>query len=84
MYARRMSIQTDNQQLLIHYFQNSLTGAALKWYMSLDNTKISTFRDLGDAFFKQYKYNLDMAPDRGQLRAMSQKDKENFKEYAQR
>jgi hypothetical protein len=33
---------------------------------------------------KQYKYNLDMAPDRDQLRAMSQKDKETFKEYAQR
>ena len=52
--------------------------------MSLDNTKISTFRDLGDAFVKQYKYNLDMAPDRDQLRAMFQKDKECFKEYAQR
>ena len=61
-----------------------MTGAALKWYMSLNNTKISTFWDLGDAFVKQYKYNLDMAPDRDQLRAMSQKDKESFKEYAQR
>src|SRR3954468_21552361 len=30
MYARRMSTQIDNQQLLIHYFQDSLTGAALK------------------------------------------------------
>ena len=27
---------------------------------------------------------MDMAPDRDQLRAMSQKDKETFKEYAQR
>lgn len=84
MYARRMSTQTSNQQLLIHYFQDSLTGAALKWYMGLDGTKISTFRDLGDAFVKQYKYNLDMAPDRDQLRAMSQRERESFKEYAQR
>lgn len=44
MYAHRMSAQTDNQQLLIHYFQDSLTGTALKWYIDLDNTKISTFR----------------------------------------
>ena len=43
MYARRMSTQTDNQQLLIHYFQDSLTGAALKSYMDLDSAKISTF-----------------------------------------
>ena len=84
MYARKMSTQTDNPQLLIHYFQDSLTGAALQWYMRLNRTNIHTFRDLGTAFVQQYKYNLDMAPDRDQLRAMSQKEKETFKEYAQR
>lgn len=30
MYARKMSTQTDNHQLVIHYFQDSLTSAALK------------------------------------------------------
>jgi hypothetical protein len=34
MYARKMSTQTDNDQLLIHYFQDSLSGAALRWYMT--------------------------------------------------
>ena len=52
--------------------------------MSLDSANIRSFNDLGEAFVKQYKYNVDMAPDRDQLRAMSQKDKETFKEYAQR
>jgi hypothetical protein len=84
MYARKMSTQTDNDQLLIHYFQDSLSGAALRWYMSLDSANIRSFNDLGEAFVKQYKYNVDMAPDRDQLRSMSQKDKESFKEYAQR
>ncbi|KAK2403270.1 hypothetical protein QL285_052725 [Trifolium repens] len=84
MYARKMSTQTDNHQLLIHYFQDSLAGAALKWYMGLDSANIRTFNDLGEAFVRQYKYNLDMAPDRDQLRAMAQKDKESFKEYAHR
>ncbi|KAI5396379.1 hypothetical protein KIW84_062545 [Lathyrus oleraceus] len=37
-----------------------------------------------EAFVKQYKYNVEMAPDRDQLRSLSQKDKETFKEYAQR
>ncbi|XP_050908676.1 uncharacterized protein LOC127122378 [Lathyrus oleraceus] len=32
MYARNMSTQTDNHQLLIHYFQDSLTGVVLKWW----------------------------------------------------
>jgi hypothetical protein len=84
MYPKKMSTQTDNHQLLIHYFQDSLTGAALKWYMGLDDTHIRTFNDLGEAFIRQYMYNLDMAPDKDQLRAMALKDKESFKEYAQR
>ncbi|XP_058774882.1 uncharacterized protein LOC131649152, partial [Vicia villosa] len=84
MYARKMSTYADNHQLLIHYFQDSLTGAALKWYTSLDSTNIRTFNDLGEAFVRQYKYNSDMAPDRDQLRSMAQKDHEAFKEYAQR
>ncbi|XP_058751635.1 uncharacterized protein LOC131624732, partial [Vicia villosa] len=84
MYIRKMSTHTDDQRLLIHYFQDSLTGAASKWYMGLDSTHIRTFNDLAEAFVKQYKYNVDMAPDRDQLRAMMQKEKESFKEYAQR
>jgi hypothetical protein len=84
MYACKMSTQTDNDQLLIHYFQDSLSGVALRWYMGLDSVNIRSFNDLGEAFVKQYKYNVDIAPDRDQLRAMSQKDKETFKEYAQR
>ena len=42
------------------------------------------FQYLVDTFIKQYKYNMDMAPDCDQLRAMVQKDMESFKEYAQR
>jgi hypothetical protein len=49
--------------------------------MGLESSSIRSFNDLGEAFVKQYKYNMDMAPDRDQLRAMSQKDKETFKEY---
>jgi len=78
MHARKMSTRTANHQMIIHYFQDSLTGATLKWYMGLDNTRIRTFNDLGEAFIHQYKYNLDIAPDRDQLQAMAQKDKETF------
>ncbi|XP_058745794.1 uncharacterized protein LOC131618633 [Vicia villosa] len=84
MYVRKMSMHTEDQCLLIHYFQDSLFGAALKWYMDLDSTYIRTFHDLGEAFIRQYKYNIDTAPDRDQLRVMSQREKETFKEYAQR
>ena len=75
---------TTDQRMLIHCFQDSLTGAALRWYMGLDSTHIKTFNDLGEAFIKHYKYNLDNAPDRDQLRSMSQREKETFREYMHR
>ena len=62
MYIRKMSTHTDDQHLLIHFFQDSLIGAALKWYMSLDSSSIRTFYDLCEAFIKQYKYNMFMTP----------------------
>lgn len=33
MYMRKMYTHTDDQCLLIHYFQDSLNGANLKWYI---------------------------------------------------
>lgn len=77
----KMSTQTDNHLLMIHYIQDNLTSTALKWYMELDNTQIWTFNGLHEAFVRQYKYNVSMEPDRDQLCAMSHKDKETFKEY---
>jgi len=52
--------------------------------MHLEPTRIRSWNDLVDAFLKQYKYNVDMAPDKLQLQNMSKKNSETFKEYAQR
>ncbi|XP_050909028.1 uncharacterized protein LOC127122784 [Lathyrus oleraceus] len=84
MYCRKMVACTDDEKLLIHYFQDSLSGAPLRWYMSLERANIQTFIDLVEAFVQHYKYNLDMVPDHTQLGNMSQKNHESFKEYEQR
>ena len=52
MYVRRMSTHTDDQRLLIHFFQDSLTSAELKGYMSLDSASIHSFNDLGEEFIR--------------------------------
>lgn len=62
-----MDAYTKNDKLLIHFFQDSLNGASMKWYMGLDKGRIRSWKDLVKAFFKQYKYNLDMVPDRQKL-----------------
>ncbi|KAA0046903.1 Gag-pro-like protein [Cucumis melo var. makuwa] len=84
MYCRKMAPHINNDKLLVHCFQNSLTGPASRWYIQLDNAHIHVWKDLADAFLKQYKHNIDMAPDRLDLQRMEKKSSESFKEYAQR
>lgn len=82
MYCRKMASYIDNDELLIHYFQDSLYGASLDWYMNLEPGRINSLKDLSDAFLNQYKYNMDMAPTMLQLQNQAQWYNENFKEYA--
>ncbi|TYK12200.1 uncharacterized protein E5676_scaffold106G001510 [Cucumis melo var. makuwa] len=84
MYCWKMSAYAHDDKLLIHCFQDSLVGSASRWYMQLDGSQVHTWKDLADSFFKKYKYNIDMAPDRLDLRRMEKKNVETFKEYAQR
>ena len=79
-----MAEVVHDEKLLMHFFQDSLSGAALNWYMRLDNTKIRSWKNLVDAFIKQYKYNMDIAPDRTNLSNLEKKGKESIREYAQR
>ncbi|WRX23659.1 Retrotransposon gag domain - like 10 [Theobroma cacao] len=82
MYCRRMAAYAHDDKLLIHYFQDNLTGAVAKWYVQLDHNRIHTWKDLARAFVAQYKHVIDMALDRLSLQNMEKKPTENFKEYA--
>ena len=79
-----MGAYSRDKKLLMHFFQDSLAGAAIIWYTNLEAFHIRTWKDLIMAFLRQYQYNSDMAPDRTQLQNMSKREHESFKEYAQR
>jgi len=49
MYARKMQAYKDNEPLLIHCFQDSLTGPTSIWFLNLK--KVATFEELASAFF---------------------------------
>ncbi|KAJ9175648.1 hypothetical protein P3X46_014185 [Hevea brasiliensis] len=83
-YIAKMSSMTDDDRLLIHFFHESLSGAALRWCVQLDRSRLRSWKDLAEAFLKQYKFNCDVAPTRRDLQNLVQKDRESFKEYAQR
>ncbi|RDX84582.1 hypothetical protein CR513_34350, partial [Mucuna pruriens] len=84
MYCRKMASFIHQDKILVHCFQESLTGAALSWYVNLESGHVKTWRDLAEAFICQYKYNEDIVPDRSRLQNMSKKESEGFKDYAQR
>jgi hypothetical protein len=73
-----------DDKLLIYFFQDSLARSALSWYMRLDNVKIKKWKDLVEAFLKQYKFNLEIAPDRTSLMSMEKRRQESVRAYAQR
>jgi len=62
-YCNKMKKFIRNEKLLIYFFQDSLIGSVLSWYMTLDNTRVRKWSDFVDAFLKQYKFNIDIAPD---------------------
>jgi hypothetical protein len=46
-----------NDKILIYFFQDNLKGSTLNWYVRLENTRIKKWKDLAEAFLKQYKFN---------------------------
>ena len=84
MYCRRMGAYSTDEKLLMHFFQDSLAGAAVAWYTNLEASHIRSWKDLATAFIRQYQYNTDMALDRNQLQSMTKREDESIKEYAQR
>ncbi|XP_058726213.1 uncharacterized protein LOC131597537 [Vicia villosa] len=83
-YYRKMHVYSEDEGLLMHFFLDSLTGASLEWYMRLERANIRSWRDLVEAYIKQYQYNVYMAPNHTQLQNLAQKSNESFKEYAQK
>jgi hypothetical protein len=83
VYCNKMAEVVDDEKLLIHFFQDSLSGAALTWYMRLNNIKVKKWKDLVDAFMRQYKFNIDVGPNRSSLQAMKKNNKESIREYTQ-
>jgi hypothetical protein len=51
-YCNKMAEVIYDDKLLIYFFQVSLTGSALSWYMRLDNAKVKKWKDLVEAFLK--------------------------------
>ncbi|XP_057994363.1 uncharacterized protein LOC131174625 [Hevea brasiliensis] len=83
-YIAKMFALTEDDRLLVQFFHKSLTEAALHWCIQLDKSILRSWKDLVNAFFKQYKFNYNVAPIMRDLQNLVQRKRESFKEYAQR
>jgi hypothetical protein len=63
-YVRKMANYVDNDALMIHCFQDSLTEDAADWYTGLSKDNIHTFKELAAAFENHYEFNTRLKPNR--------------------
>ena len=60
MYIRAMQPLGATEELLVQMFQNTLTGAALRWFLNLDNAIVRNWENICHEFHNQYKYNIEV------------------------
>ena len=61
---------------MIMLFPLSLSGAAQRWFASLDPSRGRTWADLGHEFIKQYSFNTIVDVSRWELEALRQRPDE--------
>ncbi|XP_070004143.1 uncharacterized protein [Nicotiana sylvestris] len=71
----------EKDDLLIAYFSESLTGAALEWHNRQDVGKWHTLGDMAQDFVRHFQYKLDITLDRSSLYKMEKKPEESFREF---
>nr|XP_016456397.1 PREDICTED: uncharacterized protein LOC107780384 [Nicotiana tabacum] len=70
------------KELLMAYFEESLTGIALESYMEQDISHWHMWDDMARDFVRQFQYNVDIAPNNFFLSNLKKKSSESFREYA--
>ena len=81
MYMRVMQPLGSIEELLAQMVQNTLTGAALRWFLNLDNAIVSSWENICHEFHNQYKYNIEVDVTRRDLETTKQEPKESFSTF---
>ena len=81
MYMRAMQPLRATEELLAQMFQNTLTGATLRWFLNLDDAKVRNWEDICHEFHNQDKYNIEVDVTRRDLETTKQEPKESFSAF---
>ncbi|XP_031392168.1 uncharacterized protein LOC116204225 [Punica granatum] len=72
----------DYEEFVIHSFQDSLTGSALDWFMSLKAEDIPTWADLSRKFIDQYQCYAETPSTLQELSTREMAQGQKFEDYA--
>ena len=81
MYIRAMQPLGETEEILAQSFQNTLTEAAFRWFLNLNNARARSWEDIYWKFHKQYKYNIEVDITRRDLETTKQEPKESFSAF---
>ncbi|PKI67250.1 hypothetical protein CRG98_012356 [Punica granatum] len=81
-YRGKMLQYWEYEEFVIHSFQDSLSGSALDWFMSLKVEDIPTWEDLSRKFIDQYRYCAEAPPTLLELSTKEMARGQRFEEYA--
>ena len=76
-----MQLLGATEELLAQMFQNTLTRAALRWFLYLDDARARSWEDICREFQNQYKYNIEVDVTRRDLETTKQESKESFSTF---
>ena len=62
-------------------FQNTLIGAAFRWFLNLDDARARSWEDICREFHKQYKYNIEVDITRKDFETTKQELRESFSTF---
>ena len=78
---RAMQPLGDTEKKLTQMFQNTLIGAALRWFLNMEDNGAQNQEDICREFYNQYKYNIEMDVTRRDLETTKQEPKESFSTF---
>ena len=84
LYSAVMRGHRLDESQMIMFFPLSLSGAAQRWFASLDPSRRRTWADLGQEFIRQYSFNTVVYVSRRELEALRQKPDESVTSFISR
>ena len=81
MYMRAMQPLGATKEMLAQMFQNTLTGAALGWFLNVEDNRARNWEEICREFHNQYKYNIEVDVTRRDLDTTKQELKESFSTF---